>query len=107
MNFSTNTLALPKAVLLSRCALSSATASSSSPRTIRMPRPPPPWAALIITGQPSSLAIVSASWKPLTGFELPARIGTPACFASSRAAVLSPSVCSSSTRGPTNTIPAF
>ena len=106
MNFSTNTFALPKAVWLSRWALSRATASSSSPRTTRIPRPPPPWAALIITGQPSSLAIFSASAWLVTGCELPARIGTPARLARSRAAVLSPSVSRSSTRGPTNVIPA-
>ncbi len=41
----------------------------------RMPRPPPPATALMITGKPRSLATLSAFSSPSTGPSLPGRIG--------------------------------
>ena len=57
----------------------------------RMPRPPPPATALMITGSPRSFAILSAFSSLSTGPSLPGRIGTPAFFIARRARALSPS----------------
>ena len=72
----------------------------------RMPRPPPPNAALIISGNPISLATFKASVRSSTGFSVPGSVGTDASSASARAATLSPINFSSSGRGPTNVMPA-
>lgn len=65
-------------------------------RTTRMPRPPPPIAALSITGYPASAANALAASTPGTGSDVPGTTFTPASMARLRAAVLSPSRCSSS-----------
>ena len=58
--------------------------------TTRMPRPPPPNAALMMSGKPISLAIFNASARSSTGSSVPGRVGTPTFWASARAATLSP-----------------
>ena len=52
MAFSRITVASPNAFFASDCALRSSSANSPAEPTSRMPRPPPPATALIITGQP-------------------------------------------------------
>ena len=81
----------PKAACASRCAVLRPGPSSSIVRTIRMPRPPPPAAALMITGSPRSRVIFCAFSSESTGPSLPGRIGTPAFFMARRARDLSPS----------------
>ena len=48
--FSTSMVSSPKEDLASRCAAANASAYSPSERTMRMPLPPPPAAALTSTG---------------------------------------------------------
>jgi hypothetical protein len=74
--------------------------------TTRMPRPPPPKAALMMSGKPISFAIFSASSRSVTGSSVPGSTGTLIFLASARAAVLSPIMSSSSGRGPTKMMPA-
>ena len=57
---------------------------------MRMPRPPPPLLALMITGNPRSAAILCASSSVSTGPSLPGRVLTPAFFIARRARDFSP-----------------
>ncbi len=50
-----------------------------------MPRPPPPAAALIMTGYPISRACSTAASTVSTGPSLQAATGTPACCANTLA----------------------
>src|SRR6185312_1519339 len=61
----------------------------SGESTTRIPRPPPPNAALMIRGKPIFSAARRASSGSLTGSGVPGTIGTPARSASFLAAVLS------------------
>ena len=71
-----------------------------------MPRPPPPAAALIISGKPSSEAIRWASSTLSTDPPLHGATGTPACSASFLASILSPSLRMTSASGPAKTMPS-
>jgi hypothetical protein len=75
---------------------------------MRIPRPPPPAAALTISGKRSSPSpahsTMSSSLRP--GRSMPGTVATPASAASSLAATLSPSLSLASGGGPTNTRPA-
>ena len=64
--------------------------------TILIPLPPPPNAALMITGNPISLAIFSPSFISVTGVSVPSKTGTPIFFIATFEAILSPksSICS-------------
>ena len=59
-------------------------------RTTRMPRPPPPAVALMMTGYPISFAALTALSSLSIGPSLPGRMGTPAFFITRRARALSP-----------------
>ena len=84
----------PNAASASRIAASMASALSPGSRTTRIPRPPPPAAALITSGNPIS------SGSPC------GRTGTPASRAIRFAASLSPPRRSASGGGPTQVNPA-
>ncbi len=70
-----------------------------------MPLPPPPAAALTITGKPSSRAISMALLSSVTTPLLPGSTGTPAFCAVSRALALSPICLMLSGLGPMKRIP--
>ena len=75
-------------------------AISLSARTTFMPRPPPPAAALSMTGKPMSRASRSASSsEPMPPSE-PGTVGMPSSFAARLAAILSPISRICSGRGP-------
>src|SRR6266540_1514221 len=74
-------------------------------RQIFMPRPPPPAAALRMTGKPTSSAIFSASSASASLPRAPGRSGSPAFSIASRAATLFPMSRIISGRGPMNLIP--
>ena len=80
MNFSTKISSLPKALSDSRRAASKASAKSLACWTTRIPRPPPPWAALRMTGNLSDSAVFSPSAASAMGLSLPPRTGTPTCL---------------------------
>jgi len=65
-----------------------------------MPRPPPPAAALKMTGKPAASATSAASLSSLRGISLPGITGTPACLAITRAWALSPISRMASGEGP-------
>ena len=74
---------------------------------MRMPRPPPPAIALIMTAPPApSEARNALASSRLVGPLVPARTGTPHRFASALACALSPNSSSASGDGPTKTMPA-
>ena len=70
-----------------------------------MPLPPPPAAALTISGKPICLATTasSSSRRPRS---LPGTKGTPRFFTVSRAVILSPIASMASGEGPMKVIPA-
>ena len=59
-------------------------------RTTLIPLPPPPMAALRMTGKPADSANAMASAAVSVAFSLPGMTGTPHCLAKSLAEVLSP-----------------
>ena len=74
--------------------------------TTRMPRPPPPNAALMMIGKPIFFAASQASSPSLTGSSSPGITGTPAFSAKRRASTLFPNNVNNSGGGPTKVIPA-
>ncbi len=72
---------------------------------MRIPRPPPPAAALTMTGYPIESARVCASSTPESGPSLPGTTGAPACLAISRAWALSPMRRMASGDGPMKVMP--
>src|SRR5207302_1518940 len=78
--------------------------SSILPATFN-PRPPPPNAALIATGNPYSRANATTSPTPDTGPADPATNGAPARAAIPRADTLSPNASIASAGGPTHVNP--
>ena len=86
-------------------AVSNAFSISPSFHTTRIPLPPPPAVALIITGYPISfanfLAALTSSNKPSP----PGTTGTPALIMVSLAVILSPMLLIISGVGPINLIP--
>ena len=90
----------PKYAWLSRAAESSADWASSGPSTTFMPRPPPPNAALIATGQPCC-SPKATTWSALVvGSSVPGTASTPADAAAVRAEILSPMISIASGGGP-------
>ncbi len=71
----------------------------------RMPFPPPPAAALIITGNPISRATARASSNSSISPSEPGTVGTPTSIMVRRAVALSPMARIWSAVGPTKTIP--
>ena len=106
MYFSTNTSGRPKALIASRWASSSLPTSSPSFSTTRMPRPPPPKLALMITGNPMRRASATTFFGSLIASSVPGTVGTFAASAIFFASVFSPKRSSSAGDGPTNVMPA-
>mmetsp|Transcript_11200 Transcript_11200/g.35660 ORF Transcript_11200/g.35660 Transcript_11200/m.35660 type:complete len:206 (+) Transcript_11200:1648-2265(+) len=104
--FSRNTVPSPKAFSASARATPNSRSNSCSDRTTRIPRPPPPIAALMITGYPASRAKALASSTVRTGPSDPGTTGTPVRMARLRAVVLSANMRRLSTVGPTKVTPA-
>ena len=96
--FSSSRVSSPKADCASRFAAATAASRSSADRTMRMPLPPPPAAALTSTGKFISSAGPVATPVGTTG--------TPAATAISRAWSLRPIASITSADGPTKTSPA-
>ena len=72
-----------------------------------MPRPPPPNAALMMSGKPISFATFNASARSSIGFSVPGNVGTSDLLRPARARpTLSPINRSNSGRGPTKVMPA-
>ncbi len=94
------------AVSASPCAERRASARSSSRSTTRIPLPPPPAAALRITGYVIRSAISRTCSYDCTASVVPSAKGTSAVLARARAAVLSPSISIAFGVGPIKTIPA-
>jgi len=106
MNFSINMAPFPKAAFASELARSNNSCTSSIFRTTLIPRPPPPYAALNMTGRPYLRQNSMASSVVVTGPGVPGTTGTPASMAAFRAATLSP-ICSTTFGvGPINRKPA-
>ena len=94
----------PNADAASRSADATASASSSGACTTRMPRPPPPNAALTSTGYPTVSPAAITSSPAVT--VAPGRTGTPACSMSALAASFEPMASIASGVGPTKVTPA-
>ena len=99
-NFSTYTSPLPKAERASDRASWNDRANSSASLATRIPLPPPPAAALMITGKPICSAKTCASSESSTGPGDPGTIGTLQACIVLRAAALSPMVRICSGVGP-------
>jgi hypothetical protein len=100
------TRASPKAVVASERALRSACAKSAAVCTRRMPRPPPPAVALIISGKPTRSAARSSVASSCSSPSWPGMQGTPASRTTALARALSPIAAIASGDGPMNTRPA-
>ena len=100
-------VASPKFAFASLEAICRFSSNSSNRRTIRIPFPPPPLAALIITGNPQSSATLQAISSLRIAPSEPGVTGSPAFFAVSRAFTLSPTREMVSGFGPIHTRPAF
>ena len=72
---------------------------------MRMPLPPPPINALIMTGRPNSSANALASCAVSSALSVPGTTGTFAAMAIFRAETLSEKESKFSTVGPTNVMP--
>ena len=94
----------PNAEAASLRALVTAPASSAGSATSRMPRPPPPNAALTRSGKPTLAAAADRSPSPVT--VIPGSTGTPASAIAAFAATLSPIAAMVSGAGPTKISPA-
>ncbi len=100
--FSTYTSPEPNADKASDRANWNARAKSSGSLATRMPFPPPPAAALMITGNPISRAKPNASSESSTGPGVPGTMGTPTAAIAFRADALSPITRICSAVGPMN-----
>ena len=92
--------------MASRVADSNSSGTSSRVRATFRPRPPPPNAALIATGSPTSSTNASTSSASLTGLSVPGASGAPTFSATWRALTLSPSRSMASGDGPIQIMPA-
>jgi hypothetical protein len=106
ISFSTISPASPNEFLASRIADSISCSSPSRLVMPRMPLPPPPAAALSITGRPTARTDAAIAAGSTLGASLPGTIGTLAALASRLAAALSPRRSITSAVGPMNTRPA-
>ena len=107
MNFSMYIVSSPNALADSLCAILNWNSNSSADFATRIPFPPPPEDALIMTGYPissASLIPVSASY---TGSFVPGTTGTPASIIVLRAWDLFPMLSMTSAFGPIKVIPFF
>ena len=106
ISLSRKTAPSPNAAWASLQQRSKASAICSALSTTRIPRPPPPAAALSITGYPRSWASFSASRADSMGLALPGTTGMSSDSASVRALTLSPNKASVSGDGPINATPS-
>ena len=90
--------------MASRCALLNSFSKSFSSYTARMPLPPPPRAAFIITGYPIEAAISFPLAASITGSLVPGMTGTPAASIVFLASCLLPVFSITSADGPINVI---
>ncbi|MNO57726.1 hypothetical protein D3C76_482680 [compost metagenome] len=90
MNFSIYKVSSPKQFIASAFAVEYPFKNSSLLKAILIPFPPPPAAALIITGNPISLAISKACSSLSIIPSYPGAIGTPASLMVSLALALFP-----------------
>ena len=95
---------MPKDFSASDLARWKASSSSLSSRTIRIPLPPPPLVALIISGKPASSANCLAASKLSIGPSVPGITGKSALIAVVLALTLSPNISKCSRWGPINLI---
>ena len=91
---------LAKYFIDSALAASKRDLNSFSSLTIRIPRPPPPNAALIMTGKPIFLAKACASATSTMGDSVPSMTGTPISLIAFLEAILSPKSAMCSAFGP-------
>ena len=102
---SMNTVGSPNDRAASALARSKDSARPSIPSTNRIPRPPPPAAALTRSGNPMRSAWWRAASRSSTGPPLHAATGAPTCSASRFAPILSPRRRMTSPGGPMNVTP--
>ncbi len=95
----------PNADAASRRAPSTASRSSAAERTIRIPRPPPPKAALTSSGKPIAVGLDVEVGRPSVTVA-PGSTGTPAAAISALASSLEPIDAIASGDGPTKVSPA-
>ena len=105
------TVPSPNAEAASAEPATSAAGRSSARSTRRIPRPPPPAAALTRSGKPirpasATMASTRSGRSTRTGSRVPGTTGTPASVARRRAASLSPRAAIDRWSGPTKTRPA-
>jgi hypothetical protein len=105
--FSMYTESSLKADFASDFAIRSEERSSPSSRTSRMPLPPPPAVAFIITGKPISFATRKTSSSDEIASTVPGTTGTPAACTVFRASVLDPIVRIAYAEGPISLIFSF
>ncbi len=85
---------------------SRASVASAGPSTTFIPRPPPPWAALMATGQPNS-SPKAVTWSAeVSTSERPGTPDTPARSAACRELILSPITSIASGGGPMKMTPS-
>ena len=101
---SMKTVGSPKALSASRMAAPSASRSSGSLLTRRMPRPPPPATAFTKTGKPISVACAASQSTSVEGAQ-ERSVGMPALRADSSARTLLPASSSTCGGGPMKVMP--
>ncbi len=106
MNFSMNTRSSPNEDFASDFARAKPSATSSLECAMRMPLPPPPAEALIITGKPISSAIFTACLSSSMTPRCPGTVETLAAAAAFLDSILSPIAAMALGFGPMKTIPA-
>src|SRR5437879_12634990 len=96
----------PKYAAASRVTVSYAAGTSSADSTTRSPFPPPPYAALLETGQPVVSPKATMSSGDVTGSRVPGTASTAAAAAAFRDEILSPIISIASGREPIHVTPA-
>ncbi len=91
--------------MASRVAESNAAFAPSASRTTFKPLPPPPYAALIATGQPYSSPNATISSTLTMASSVPGTASTPAAAAALRDEILSPMTSMASGGGPIQVTP--
>ena len=92
--------------MASRVADSNAACAPSASRTTFSPLPPPPYAALMATGQPCSSPKATISLTSSMAAVVPGTASTPASAAASRDEILSPITSIAAGGGPIQVQPA-
>ena len=106
MNFSIKTRSSPKLEAASLTAARNPSLTSFSLKATRMPFPPPPAEAFIMTGNPISAATLTASLLSASTPTYPGTVLTPAPAAIFLDSILSPMAAIAFTPGPMNVMPS-